>query len=365
LLSSAQEIVKSLLNSPVPIIVYVAPAGASAASAGTFITEAANIAAMAPGTTIGAAHPVELGGAEIKGVMAEKIENFTASFGKSIAQQRGRNEAWMEQAVRKSASISDTSALKLHVVDIVAPSVGDLLTQASGRRVKLADGRMITLRLAGAPVKTLTMHLGQSVLNRLANPNLMYLLLIMGLAGLYLEFSHPGVFLPGVLGAICLVLALVSFEVIPINFAGLLLILIGVGMMVSEVFLTSYGILGMGGVIAFVLGSLLLVNTAQTNVGIDRGMIVGTAFGFSSIVLGVGYIVLRSRRGQATTGSEGMVGEVGEVRDPIAPGSPGRIFVHGELWRAVSDAPLAPGARAQVTAVRGLEVVVRPPTAGN
>ncbi|MGH7880123.1 MAG: NfeD family protein, partial [Candidatus Binataceae bacterium] len=210
LLTSARTIVKGLLNAPLPVIVYVAPAGASAASAGVFITQAANLAAMAPGTTIGAAHPVEMGGGDVPGAMGEKLENFTASFAKSIARERGRNESWAEDAVRKSVAIGENEALKLHVIDIVAPDLRSLLIQASGRQVKLAGGRTAKLELADAIVRRLEMRLGERLLSRLADPNLMYILMIAGLLGLYFEFAHPGVFLPGVLGAICLLLALAS-----------------------------------------------------------------------------------------------------------------------------------------------------------
>jgi membrane-bound serine protease (ClpP class) len=358
LLSSARDIVKALLNSPVPVIAYVAPAGASAASAGTFVVEAANIAVMAPGTTIGAAHPVDMGGGDIEGAMGQKMENFTASFAKTIARQRGRNEAWMEEAVRKSSSVDDREALKQHVIDLVAPNLQRLLIQASGRQLSLPGGRAVTLNLTGATINHRVMRFGENVLNRLADPNLMYLLMIAGMLGLYFEFAHPGVYLPGVVGAICLLLALASFAVIPINLTGLLLILLGAGMLVSELFITSHGVLGIGGVIAFVLGSLLLVDTSQTNVSVNRAEIAGAAVAFSALVLGVGYIVMRERRRPAMTGREGLIGEVGEVREAIQPGIAGRVLVHGELWRAVSDTPLVPGTPVRVQAVHGLEINV-------
>ena len=363
LLTSAQQIVKAMLNATVPVIVYVAPSGASATSAGTFVTMAANIAAMAPGTTIGAAHPVEMGGGEVQGVMGTKIENFTASFAKTIAHERGRNEEWVEQAVRQSVSISEREALKRHVIDFVASDLTNLLAQASGRQVKLAGGRVVTLNLAGAPIHRSKMRLGESILNRLADPNLMYLLMLAGIVGLYFEFAHPGVYLPGVAGAICLLLALASFEVIPINLAGLLLILLGAGLLMAELFVTSYGVMGLGGVIAFVLGSLFLVDTSETNVEVNRKIIAGAAIAFAAIILGIGYIALRERRGRATTGQEGLIGQIGMVREPIVPGTPGRLFVHGEIWRAVSDTQLETGARACVIGVKGLEVIVRPVTA--
>jgi membrane-bound serine protease (ClpP class) len=322
------------------------------------VVEAANIAAMAPGTTIGAAHPVDMGGGNVEGTLGQKLENFTASFAKTIAAQRGRNEAWAEEAVRKSSSIGEREALKLHVIDFVAPTLPNLLSQVSGRRLSLPGGRTATLELSGAIINRRSMRFGENILNLLADPNLMYLLMIGGLLGLYFEFAHPGVFLPGVAGAICLLLALASFEVIPINIAGLLLILLGAGLLVSELFVTSYGALGIGGVIAFTLGSLFLVDTSQTNLSINRATIGGAAAAFSAVVLGLGYVVMRERRRPAMTGREGLIGEIGEVREAIAPGAAGRVLVRGELWRAVSDESLAPGTAVRVRAVRGLEIRV-------
>ena len=357
LLNSAQKIVKDLLASPLPVIVYVAPSGASAASAGTFITEAAHIAAMAPGTTIGAAHPVAEGGDEIKGAMGQKMENFTATFARSIAQQRGRNEDWIEQAVRHSIAIGEREALAKNVIDIVAPDLRNLLTQATGRKVQV-NGKQVTLALADAAVRRVRMTPGQLLLNVLADPNIVYLLMMAGLIGLYFEFAHPGVIFPGVAGAICLLLALASFQVLPINLTGLLLIFLGVGLLISEAFVTSYGILGLGGVSAFLIGSLFLIDTSKTDLAVNRDIIYGAAVALTLIILGIGYIVARERRHRSTTGVEGLIGEVGEVREPIAPGKPGKVFVHGEIWRATSPDALVPGARARVKAVKGLEIQV-------
>lgn len=360
LLSSAKKIVKSMLNAPLPIIVYVAPQGASATSAGTFVMGAANLAAMAPGTTVGAAHPIDVTGGEAEGKVAEKMENYTASFAKSIAHQRGRNESWFEDAVRKSSSIGADEALKLHVIDFVASDLRELLIKSSGRMVTLADGTKVKLDLAGAETRSARMTLGESLLDRLADPNIMYLLMIAGVIGLYFEFSHPGAYLPGVAGAICLLLALTSFQLLPINLAGLLLVALGMAMLLAELFVTSYGVLGIGGVIAFVIGSLFLIDTSQTNLSVNRGIIAGAAVGFSAIVLGIGYLVLRGRRGHVSTGGEGLIGMIGEVRAAIAPGVAGQLFVHGEIWRAVSDEAIAVGDHARIMAVHGLEITVRP-----
>jgi membrane-bound serine protease (ClpP class) len=315
---------------------------------------------MAPGTTIGAAHPVGEGGSEIKGVVGKKIENFTASFAGSIARERGRNEQWVEQAVRESSAISEAEALKRRVIDIVAPDLRSLLVQASGREVKVNGGRTtVKLELAGAAIHRLRMTMGQALLNVLADPNIVYLLMLAGIVGIYFEFGHPGFYLPGVVGAICLLLALGSFEVLPINLTGLLLLMLGIGMLVAEAFVTSYGVLGIGGVIAFVMGSLFLIDSSQTNLEVNRGMIAGAAIAMSAIILGLGWIILTERHRRATTGREGMIGEVGEVREAIAPGAPGRVFVHGEHWRAASSQALGVGARARIVAVHGLEIEVR------
>ncbi len=361
MLVSAERIVKSILSAPVPVIVYVAPSGASAASAGTFITQAANIAAMAPGTTIGAAHPVSETGGTIKGVMGEKITNFAVSFGRSIARQRGRNENWMEEAVRRSVAIGEHEALKKHVIDIVAPNLRSLLDQASGRVVKLPTGD-VRLDLKDATVRRFPMTLGQTVLNLLSDPNLMYLLLMAGLLGLYFEFAHPGAIFPGVAGAICLLLALASLQVLPVNVSGLLLIVLGVGMLIAEAFVTSYGILGLGGAVALLFGSLLLIDTSKTNVVVSREIVYGAAIAFSAIMVSVGYFLARERGRAAKTGPEALIGEIGVVRDPISPGTSGTVFVHGELWRASSDETLATGTRATVISVNGLTVKVRETT---
>ncbi|MGH7913266.1 MAG: NfeD family protein, partial [Candidatus Binataceae bacterium] len=294
----------------------------------------------------------------IKGVLGKKIENYTASFAGSIARERGRNQQWAEQAVRESSAISEAEALKRHVIDIVAPDLRSVLLQASGREVKVR-GRTIKLELGGATIRRLQMTMGQSLLNVLADPNIVYLLMLAGIVGIYFEFSHPGLYLPGVAGAICLLLAFGSFEILPINLTGFLLLLLGIGMLIAEVFVTSYGVLGIGGVIAFVIGSLFLVDSSQTNLEVNRGMIAGAAIAMSAVILGLGWIVLRERQRQPTTGREGLVGEVGEVREAIAPGAPGRVFVHGEHWRAASDQALGVGMRARVIAVRGLTIDVR------
>lgn len=359
LLTSTRSIVKEILGSPVPVIVYVAPAGAGAGSAGVFITLAAHVAAMAPGTNIGAAHPVTGGGGEVKGVMGEKLENFTASFSETIAQKRGRNTEWAIQAVRKSVSITEKEALKKNVVDIVAANLDDLLAQADGRRVDV-DGRAVTLAVKNARVERFEMGLKQRVLNTLADPQIAYLLLMAGILGLYMEFSHPGVIFPGVAGAIALLLAFASFQILPINYAGLMLIVLGIALLVAEAFLPSFGVLGVGGAIALGLGSLLLFDTQSSDLTVGRGIVFAAVGTLSAYMLLVGYLVMRTQKKKPMVGLEALVGEVGEVRVPLAPA--GQVFVHGEYWSAEAPGgesdPIAAGEKVRVVGFDGLRLRV-------
>jgi membrane-bound serine protease (ClpP class) len=356
LLDSTRTIVKDMLGAQVPVMVYVAPSGAGAGSAGVFITMAAHVAAMAPGTNIGAAHPVAGGGQEVKGVMGEKIENFTAAFGETIAQRRGRNAEWAIQAVRKSVAITEKEALAKNVIDIVARDIADLLQQAHGRKVDL-DGRESVLDLKNARVVRLEMTLKQKVINAIANPNIAYLLMMAGILGLYMEFANPGVFFPGVAGAICLLLAFASLQVLPFNYVGLLLILLGIGLLVGEVFMPSFGVLGIGGIVALTFGSLLIFDPESTGLALDRSIVFTAVATVGSFVLVISYLVFRSQRSKPTLGEEGLVGEIGEVRSALAP--KGKIFVHGEYWNAETDGEIAPGEKVEVVSVNGMTLKVR------
>jgi membrane-bound serine protease (ClpP class) len=363
LLSSTKTIVKDILGAPLPVIVYVAPSGAGAGSAGVFITLAAHVAAMAPGTNIGAAHPVASGGQDIGGDMREKLENFTASFSEAIAQKRGRNTEWAAQAVRESVSITEQEALEKHVVDHVAPTIDALLAQAEGREVEV-DGRPVRLAFTAARndggkprIVTLDMRLKHKVLNILADPNVAGLLMMAALAGLYFEFSNPGLVVPGVVGAICLVLALASFQVLPINYTGLVLLLLGIALFVGE-FMISSGFLGMGGVVALVLGALFLFDTPEADLMIDRQII----YTIGAFLLTGMLLLMRSVRSalvrRPVLGAEGLVGERGHVR--TWSGSEGTVRVHGEDWRAKAKEALAVGDAVEVTEVEaGLTVRVR------
>ncbi len=313
LLTSTRSIVKEILGAPVPVMVYVAPSGAGAGSAGVFITMAGHIAAMAPGTNLGAAHPVAGGGQEVKGVMGEKIENFTASFSEAIAQKRGRNTEFAIQAVRRSVAITEKEALKKNVIDIVAKDIDDLLRQAEGKKVDV-DGRQERLSFKDVRVERYEMGLKQRVINILSDPNIAYLLLMAGILGLYMEFSHPGVIFPGVAGSIALLLALTSFQILPINYTGLLLILLGIALLVGEAFLPSFGVLGIGGAISLGLGSLLLFDTETSDLTVDRSIVFTAVFTLSALMLLLGYLVFKSQKRKPTLGLEGLIGEVGEVR---------------------------------------------------
>lgn len=351
LLSSTKTIVKDILAAPLPVIVYVAPSGAGAGSAGVFITLAGHVAAMASGTNIGAAHPVAGGGQDIGGDMREKLENFTASFSETIAQKRGRNTEWAAQAVRESVSITEREALEKKVVDFVATNVDDLLTQAEGKEVDL-NGSPVTLAFddvrdpSGRPrITTIEMRLKHKVLNILADPNIAGLLMMAALAGLYFEFSNPGLVLPGVVGSICLILALTAFQVLPINTTGLILILLGVALILGELLVPS-GFLGMGGAVAFVLGALFLFDTPEADLMIDRGII----YTIGAFVLTVMLLLMRAvgsaLQRKPVLGTDGLVGEVGQVTSWGT--TDGTISVHGESWAAQSTGPLEPGETVEV-----------------
>ena len=363
LLNSTKSIVKDMLGAQLPVILYVSPSGAGAGSAGVFITMAGHIAAMAPGTTIGAAHPVASGGQNIEGDMREKIENFTVSFIESIAQRRGRNVEWAEKAVRESVSITEVEALEKNVVDLVAADVHDLLTQANGREVEVGSEK-ITLDFSAAQmgegrfnVVTVEMRLKHKVLNILADPNIAYLLMMAGMLGLYLEFSNPGLLLPGLAGGVCLILALTAFQVLPINYTGLLLIGLGMALLIAEMFLPSFGILGVSGIAAFVLGSLFLFDTPDAEMAVDRGIIFAASLAVGLFMLIAGSLTVRAWRRPVASGIEALRGEIGEVRTRLAPR--GRVWVHGENWTAESDGEIEVGQKVQIVDINHLVLRVR------
>ena len=355
--TSMRLIIKDITNSAIPVVVYVAPSGGRAASAGVFITMAAPFAAMAPGTNIGAAHPVAMGGGEMDKTMKEKVENDSVAYLKSIAEQRGRNVAWAEDAVRKSVSVTEKEAVEKHIVDFIAEDLSVLLNKLDGRTVTIPTGSR-TLHTKGADLKTFTMSWRLEMLKALSDPNIAYALMTIGMIGLLAELYNPGAILPGIVGAISLILAFYSFQSLPVNFAGVLLILLGIVMFILEVTVTSYGLLAIGGVVSMILGSLMLVKTDAPFLQISWSVIlpaVVLAAGFCLFVLSMG---VRAMRRQPTTGGEGMIGLVGIARTPLTP--QGRVAVHGELWDAVSEEPLQPGDHAEITGLDGLTLRVRP-----
>jgi membrane-bound serine protease (ClpP class) len=362
LLTSTKDIVQDIFAAPLPVIVYVAPSGASAGSAGVFITMSGHVAAMAPGTTIGAAHPVASGGQNIEGDMREKIENFTATFSESIAQRRGRNVEWAQKAVRESVVITEAEALQKKVVDFTAVDIQDVLRKADGRKVEVGNTSVTVKTKPAQPagglvrVVQLEMRLKHKLLNIVADPTVAYLLMMAGLLGLYLEFSHPGIGFAGIGGGICLLLALTAFQVLPISYAGVSLLLLGIGLLVAELFLPTFGILGLGGVVAFVLGSLFLFDAPEQEIVVDRSVIATVALCAGFIMFTLTMLAARAWRQKPVSGTAGLVGAIGEVRVRIAPR--GKVWVHGEYWNAESDEEIEVGEKVQVIALHGLVMKV-------
>jgi len=355
--TSMRLIIKDITGSTIPVIVYVSPSSGRAASAGVFITMASHVAAMAPGTNIGAAHPVAMGGEKMDEEMKKKVENDSVAYITSIASQRGRNVAWAEDAVRKSVSVTEREALKLKIIDMVADDVPALLKQLDGRTVGLQSGQTV-LHTAGTTLREFPMGPRLEFLKILSDPNIAYLLMTIGTIGIIAELYSPGAILPGVVGAISLILAFYSFQSLPVNYAGILLFLLGIAFFILEANVTSYGLLAIGGVVAMLLGSVMLIKTDVEFLQISWSVIlpvVTLATLFSLFVVGMGVKAMRRR---PMTGREEMVGLVGIVKTTLAPH--GQFAVHGELWEAVSEQPLQPGDEAEVTGVDGLRLRVKP-----
>jgi len=362
LLDSTKTIVKGMLAAPLPVLVYVAPGGAAATSAGVFITLAGHVAAMAPGTTIGAAHPVSGQGGNLEGDLRAKVESFAVSFIASIAKQRGRNVRWAKRAVRRSVSITEVEAEAKNVVDFVADDVGHLLKQAQGKKVDVGGVETAldfspVFAADGTPsIVPIEMTVRQKVLRVITDPNIAYLLMMAGMLGLYFELSTPGAILPGVVGAICLLLALLAGHVLPISSIGGLLLALGMAFLIAEMFLPSFGVLGLGGIVALTLGALFLY-TPESQLRVDRSLIATTTLLFGAVVATIAALLWRDRSSRPMTGSEGMVGEIGQTITPIF--EDGKVRVHGELWNAISSEPIAPNRRVTVEAVEGLRLRVR------
>ena len=352
LAESMRQIIVKILAARTPVIVFVAPSGARAASAGVMITMAADIAAMAPGTNIGAAHPVGAGGKDIDETMSEKVVNDMVAQARSVAEQRGRNADWVEEAIRDSVSITETEALRENVIDLVADDLDALLTLLDGRKVK-GKG---TLTIKDAPRKMVAEGLRTKVLRAISDPNIAFILFLIGAAGLYFELSHPGAIFPGVIGGLCLILAIYAFQVLPVNFVGILLMVLAVIFFILEIKVTSYGMLSVAGTIALFLGGLMLYKESDYGIRVSLGVLVpavGVVSLFFAVVAGLAF---KAQVAGARTGRSGMIGEIGIVKQAIDP--EGKVAVHGELWKARADAVLAAGQTVRVVAVDGLTMTV-------
>jgi membrane-bound serine protease (ClpP class) len=374
LMESTRDIVKDILGSQVPVVVFVSPSGARAASAGVFITLSAHVAAMAPATHIGAAHPVSLGGspglpaqpdtsgsAAQNSVMNEKVVNDARAWARTLAELHGRNADWAEAAVSESKSIPATEALELNVVDLIASDIAELLAQIDGREIEIGGQRQV-LQVEGSAVRSLNMWWGERVLSVLSNPNFAFLLLMFGFYGILFEFYSPGWGISGTLGAVCLVLAFFGLAVLPINYAGLVLILLAVGLFVAEAFFTSFGMLTIGGAVCLILGALMLVDTPMPVMRVSLSLVVPFAAASAILAFFLGSRVMKSHRTRVRTGAEGMLGEKAVVKGTFEKRYDtfeGVVAVHGELWRAQSARPLPDGTEVRVTGQKNLTLSVQ------
>jgi membrane-bound serine protease (ClpP class) len=351
---SMRIIVQSILGSTVPVVVYVSPSGARAASAGVMITMAADVAAMAPGTNIGAAHPVGAGGQEIGGTMAEKVVNDMVAQAKSVAEKRGRNQKWVEQAIRESVSVTDTEALKENIIDLIAKNTDDLIRQLNGRNI---SGKGV-LHLDNASKVMIEPGLRTQILKTISDPNIAYILLMIGLAGLYFELSHPGAIFPGVIGGISLVLAFFALQTLPVNYAGILLIILAIIFFIMEMKISSYGLLSVAGFISLLLGSLMLFKGTGPGMRLSLTVLLPTLILVSGFFAFVAGLVFRAHISKPRTGSKGLVGEIGIVKKALTP--EGKVFVHGELWKARAQKEIDADVKVRVVNVENLMLEVEP-----
>jgi len=357
--TSMREIISAIVNARTPVAAYVAPSGARAASAGFFIGVACDIFAMAPGTSTGAAHPVSigLGGQAPDKTMEDKVTNDAVAYIKTLAEKRGRNLRLAEDAVRKSLSYTEQEALRGGLINLVAATESDLLAKLDGSSIRRFDGRTEVLELQGQPLVERPMTFRQKFLLTISNPNLAYLLLMLGLLGLYFEFANPGAILPGVLGGISLLLAIFSFQILPINYVGLLLILFALALFAVEIKVHSYGLLSLGGITAMVIGSLMLVKAPIPELRPGLRFIIPVALGVSLIIIFLVTLVIRAQARRAMTGREGLVGEAGRALEDFS--GEGKVLVHGEVWEAETDVPLRRGEAVRVVQVgEGLKLRV-------
>jgi len=358
-MESTWDIIREILASEVPVVIYVYPPGARAASAGVFITYAAHIAAMAPQTNIGSAHPVGMGGENIDSTLSEKITNDAVAKIKTLAVKRGRNARWAEDSIRESVSITEFEAVKLNVVNFVAADIEDLLAKIDGDSVEVASGKLV-IHSAGADVRELSIGFADQILTIISDPNIAYILMAIGMLGLYFEFANPGAVLPGVIGGISLILALFSFQALPIRFAGVLLIILAMILFLLEVKVLSHGILGGGGVLSLFFGSLMLVNDTEFPYkGISLSVIIPTVLVFTLFFFLAAYLAVRTHRKKVATGEAGLRNAIA-LSKTVVNVDGGTVFIHGELWKAVSDAPIEANKKVRVVDIEGMLLKVEP-----
>ncbi|HIN87627.1 MAG TPA: nodulation protein NfeD [Nitrospinaceae bacterium] len=354
--TAMREIIKAIQSSKIPVASFVSPGGSRAASAGTFIAIASHIAAMEPGTNIGAAHPVNLMGGGAGKVMEEKVVNDASAYIRSLAEQRGRNAHWAELSVRKSVSVSAEEAKRLNIIDFVVANLDSLVLALDKREVKLGKS-IVVLNTTDKNIVFKEMNRRQRLLDIISSPNVAYILMMLGLVGLYLELSNPGLILPGVIGSISLILALYAMQTLPINYAGLLLIILGVVLFIAEVNVMSYGLLSISGAISIFLGSIMLIDSDDPAMQISK-MILYPTLGMTFLLsIGSIYLAKKAHQLRTITGMEGLLGEVGVVKESLNP--EGRVLVHGETWNAKSDVAISDGEKVIVEAVEGLKIKVR------
>jgi len=359
LVTSLRKMVKLVMGSPVPVCVYVSPSGAQAASAGALLTLSAHIAAMAPGTNIGAAHPVDPSGKMDKdSIMGQKVENDLAAMAKAIAEERGRNAKWAEEAVRRSVSATSSEALEAGVIDIVAEGLQELLEQIRGRQVRTSAG-LVRIMPDEGPVQVVKENLRDKILKAIADPNIAYILMMIGVVGLYFELAHPGAIFPGTAGAICLVLGLYAMHTLPVNAVGIVLIVLSVIFFIMELFIVSHGLLGLAGVVCLVLGSIMLFDQEVTGMDISSSILWPTVITVSISMATILFIATKAMLKRPRTGREGLIGLEGVVREKV-DGDKGLVFLHGELWSAESSRPIPRGRKVKVVGINGLRLVVEP-----
>jgi membrane-bound serine protease (ClpP class) len=362
LLESTRDIIEKILSSPVPVIIYVTPSGSRAASAGFFILESADVAAMAPGTNTGAAHPVSLGGGKMDDTMKEKIENDSAALMRSVVAKRGRNVEIAETAVRQSKSFTDQEALSQKLIDYVAPSEEDLFKQLQGKQVKRFSGQTITLNLVGDSIRPFGMTLKQHILAYLMDPNVAFILLAVGALALYAEFNHPGAVVPGTVGVVFILIAIFALNLLPTRFAAVVLIFASFILFALEAKFAAHGVLAIGGIVTLTLGGLLLVDAPIPEMRVHLLTALAVSIPLGIITVFLMSIALKARANKVVTGVQGLIGEIGLTQSALSP--QGKVFIHGELWDAISSAAVPSGQRVVVREVDGLQLHVDPAPSG-